>query len=230
MEALDRWDADEKKLFPLATRSVTAAMPIKTYVILGPPGAGKTSVVLALSSQNWLKARSVYLEDPQANPHLREISGRSSAAFSKSQEWFLRQYADFWDGRGCGALTLIDQDPRAVVLVYSRRFLKTGELTYSAYLRHLRECRFLWERIVGTAHRIQFVCLYGTRKILVQRIEGRQASAEFEEGLMDDVLPAFRTLFDSIHATTPNQTVEYDVARFSISEIVADLKARSSIQ
>tara|TARA_R110002110_G_scaffold368869_1_gene578714 strand:+ start:2788 stop:3525 length:738 start_codon:yes stop_codon:yes gene_type:complete len=223
-EMRTEWSELERKLFVEMREPLSAKASRKVCIVLGPPGAGKSSVVSALSSEDWLSGSARYLERPESNPYLRLLPTDAEINFSNSQSWFFRQYEEFWEKNQRAHSIIFDQDPRAVVLVYSRHFLKSGAISAPEYEAQLARCVALWKRISQTSGWVNFVCLWAPRNILLERIERRQGQAVFEESLMDSALSTFRILFDSIHARNPTNAFEYDVSQMSIEEIVTDLK------
>ena len=108
-----------------------------TFIIAGPPGSGKSSVSAALEKMN-LKGRNIYIEDFSQNPFLLDAISQGSSVF-ESQEWFLEKVRSFLERRsGEKSVTVIDQSPLAIPLVYGHDFYAGSILGRSDYLCHLQ--------------------------------------------------------------------------------------------
>ncbi|NKL12103.1 hypothetical protein GFL78_08900 [Rhizobium leguminosarum bv. viciae] len=107
------------------------------FIIAGPPGSGKSSVSAALERMN-RKGRTIYIEDFSQNPFLLDAISQGSSVF-ESQEWFLEKVRSFLAGRSSEkSVTVIDQSPLAIPLVYGHDFYAGSILGRSDYLFHLQ--------------------------------------------------------------------------------------------
>jgi thymidylate kinase/NTP pyrophosphatase (non-canonical NTP hydrolase) len=102
-----------------------------TITVSGPPGVGKTTVVTALAPH--FASDGVYFEHFENNLFLRPIDGPSlDFDAAKSQLWFLNEMISFVTSSKRSRL-LLDQDPTAIVLVYSQLLLDQGMLSKAEF-------------------------------------------------------------------------------------------------
>ena len=102
--------------------------------IMGPSGSGKTTVCRSLAD-TW----PAYLEDVEGNPYLQKLLERSSEFDAAgNQKWFLDRIGRFVKAAPAGPVVL-DQDPSAIVLAYSRMFFDVGKITECQYNSLLEE-------------------------------------------------------------------------------------------
>lgn len=125
--------------------------PLKTgsrpvVIVAGPPGSGKSSATSGLLKT---PGRVAYVENFSQNPFLEEAILRGESAF-ESQEWFIDQLRRFLDQPVSDEfITVIDQTPLAIPLVYGRDFYVSNKLTKQDYLSHLKNYFGLQEQLEG---------------------------------------------------------------------------------
>jgi len=106
--------------------------------VMGPPGAGKTTLIKRLQENKKTRLAAFYIEDGSANPHLGSgFDTDEDFDADASQRWFLDQYTAFFEGQDRQSQIFLDQDPCAVGLVYSKTFRACGALTEGAYVSQL---------------------------------------------------------------------------------------------
>jgi deoxyadenosine/deoxycytidine kinase/NTP pyrophosphatase (non-canonical NTP hydrolase) len=92
----------------------------RVITLVGPSGAGKSTAVAALAA--YYRTAKHYLEEPSNNPHLSEriFAASGDVAAYQSQHWFMSHQESFVASLGSSDLAIIDQDPAAITLIYSR--------------------------------------------------------------------------------------------------------------
>ncbi len=126
-------------------------LPLKTgsrpvVIVAGPPGSGKSSATSGLLKT---PGRVAYVENFSQNPFLEDAILRGESAF-ESQEWFIDQLRRFLDQPVSDEIiTVIDQTPLAIPLVYGRDFYVSNKLTKRDYLSHLENYFGLQDQLEG---------------------------------------------------------------------------------
>jgi len=93
--------------------------------VCGPSGAGKTTVAKALA-----KIYPAFIETTAGNPYLIDLlKGKSDFKAFKNQNWFLSRVGRHISRAKLDSPLILDQDPSAIVMVYSRVFMEDGKLT-----------------------------------------------------------------------------------------------------
>jgi deoxyadenosine/deoxycytidine kinase len=120
--------------FNSAPNTSLGAKPLIT--LCGPSGSGKTTITAKL-----LDSSEVYLENTSPNIYHKSLLGEDMAFDAvSSQRWFLEAMSNFISRCNPTRSLILDQDPAAIVLVYSRLFLEDGlfnEKTYEALVDSL---------------------------------------------------------------------------------------------
>jgi deoxyadenosine/deoxycytidine kinase len=126
----------------VAARQITTAVePVLS--ICGPSGVGKTTVALALA-----KGYPVFIETTKGNPHLRRLlAGESDFNAVANQTWFLRGIGQYTSRASSHSPLILDQDPAAIVLTYSRMFLEDGKMTEAQYVSLLERLLKIEEKL-----------------------------------------------------------------------------------
>jgi deoxyadenosine/deoxycytidine kinase len=97
--------------------------------IFGPSGVGKTTTTKLLA-RNY----SVFIETTEGNPHLEGLlTGKADFNAMANQEWFLNRVEKHIAGANPRLPLILDQDPAAIVLAYSRMFLDEGKISEAQY-------------------------------------------------------------------------------------------------
>src|SRR5690242_20129438 len=97
--------------------------------ICGPSGAGKTTVIKSLADRY-----PVFIETTNSNPHLEGLL-KDSCNFNAAanQRWFLHRIGKHIASANRQLPLILDQDPAAIVLAYSKMFLEEGKIMTSQY-------------------------------------------------------------------------------------------------
>jgi deoxyadenosine/deoxycytidine kinase len=137
--------------------------------ICGPSGVGKTTVVSALAEEF-----PVYLETTEGNPHLTGLlEGRGDFNAAANQEWFLARISEHISHANPNAHLILDQDPAAVVLVYSRMFFEDGKITEARYAALLRRLLEIEEKLQAWVCPRAVLCLDASADVLRKRVVQR---------------------------------------------------------
>ena len=97
--------------------------------ICGPSGVGKTTVIKALAN-----SYPAFFESTNGNPHLKSLlAGKPDFNAVANQKWFLRRIGRHISRANSRSPLILDQDPAAIVLAYSRMFLEDGKMTEEQY-------------------------------------------------------------------------------------------------
>jgi deoxyadenosine/deoxycytidine kinase len=104
--------------------------------ICGPSGVGKTIAIKTLASYY-----PVFIETIDGNPHLNALlKGKADFDATANQEWFLKRIGEHITRANTDLPLILDQDPAAIVLAYSRMFMEDDKISkaqYSSLLRRL---------------------------------------------------------------------------------------------
>jgi deoxyadenosine/deoxycytidine kinase len=113
--------------------------------ICGPSGSGKSTLARSI-----LSTHPTYVEDADENPHLQVfLEGSRGFHAMDNQRWFLQRMADFIQKADNQRPLILDQDPGAIVLAYSRMFREDSMITdaqYAKLLEHLIQVEELLQR------------------------------------------------------------------------------------
>ena len=139
-DILEEWQTKLKSC--AGGKSSTA--PLLT--ICGPSGSGKTAIVRTL-----LQQFNGYVEAAEENPYLLSLlEGKSNFNAFANQQWFLNRIREFVHNASSRSPLILDQDPAAIVMVYSRIFREDGLIdnagsrTLLTDLLHLEEMMSRW--------------------------------------------------------------------------------------
>jgi NTP pyrophosphatase (non-canonical NTP hydrolase) len=168
--------------------------------ICGPPGSGKTSVARALLEAG-TTGRRIYVEKFEENPFLGDLQTPQSAFDAdQSQQWFLSGIQDFLAGRN-DVDVVFDQDPTAIVAVYSSLLRDQGRLTRDALLEHFTVLVTMEIRNAETLAGRRVILLDAPASLLAERCVAKFRSAPDEQ-----FLETLRGRFAAIFRQLPNVT------------------------
>lgn len=112
--------------------------------VCGPSGVGKSSTVAGLAA-----TYATFIEADAENPYLdRFLKGGDGFSAADNQRWFLQRVSRFVAGADERFPIVLDQDPAAIVLVYSRVFYEQGDINEAEYLS-------LWRDLVAIERGLQ---------------------------------------------------------------------------
>ena len=185
---------------------------VRLLTVCGPSGAGKTSVVSALA-----KDYAVYIETTDGNPHLKALlegSDRFNAA--ENQGWFLRRIGENIAKADARVPLVLDQDPAAIVLAYSRMLRKDGKISELQYgvlvstLLQTEQSLRLW----GAPRTV--LCLDAPAEALRQRVVMRMGASHTPPLVwFDRVRSHFLDLFSRFPNAIRFSTVELSVEQIA---------------
>ena len=142
--------------------------PFTLLSVCGPSGSGKTTVCRSLAD-TW----PAYLEDVEGNPYLQKLLERSSEFDAAgNQKWFLDRIGRFVKAAPAGPVVL-DQDPSAIVLAYSRMFFDVGKITECQYNSLLEELLHIEQVLLRWKVPRTVLCLDAPAEVLQQRVVQR---------------------------------------------------------
>jgi len=134
--------------------------------LCGPSGVGKTTVVLALA-----KSYPTFIERIRGNPHLnRLLGGRTDFNAAANQTWFLQRIGRHISHASSRSPLILDQDPAAIVLAYSRMFLEDGKMTDAQYASLLERLLKIEEKLQDWRCPRTVLLLDAPANVLRQRI------------------------------------------------------------
>lgn len=185
--------------------------------LCGPPGSGKTSVARQLTTADSGNF-DVYVEQFDKNPFLGDIQDRDTAFDAdQSQRWFLSKMDGFL-GKCSDVNVVLDQDPTAIVAVYSALLRDQGRLTRDSMIDHLSRLVEMEARRATTLAGRRVVLLDAPAPVLAQRCMSKFGSLP-DERFLDDLRSRFAAIFGQL----PNVTI-LDAAQ-PLSDVVAQVQS-----
>ena len=167
--------------------------------IVGPPGAGKTTLVTLLRQRYSTGENEFYIEDISDNPHLvRPNEPSPNLDFGNSQLWFLNSYDAFFSASKNLDRLFVDQDPSAVVAVYSKLLLKRGLLSQTEYDGHFLRAHEVETRI--SDRKRLFFYLKASPVLIRSRLAKRSDKLTEVFGTFETIVSEFDRYIDEVDA------------------------------
>lgn len=190
------------------------ARPNPVLSICGPSGVGKTTTTKLLASDY-----PVFIETTDGNPHLdRLLKGEANFNAMANQEWFLRRVERHIVIADRSLPLILDQDPAAIVLAYSRMFLDDGKISQREYGLLLQRLLKIEEMV--QAWRSPRVCLFldAPADVLYERNlrnsgKSRTPPLEWFERIRDYFLRLFPCFPNAVSVSTVELAPELVLSR-----------------
>lgn len=181
----------------------TCAAPI--VVVCGPSGAGKTTVVRQLADKY-----PVYVETTVGNPYLQALlEGTDDFDATANQQWFLDRIGEHISQASPHRSLVLDQDPAAIVLVYSRMFFDAGSITERQYHSLLQRLMEVEDSLTRWTSPRAVLCLDAPAEVLHERVLRRSTDAKIPPvEWFTNVRNGFQRLFARLPNATVISTVE----------------------
>lgn len=145
--------------------------------IAGPSGSGKTTIV-----RSFERDFPTYIESTTGNPYLSDLlAGRSQFNAYANQRWFLDRIGEAVESADRQRCIIMDQDPAAVVDVYSGMFHDEGRINMSEMETLRLQLGEIDEQISQWADGSFVLFLDATPEILFQRAVSRAAGTSVPE-------------------------------------------------
>lgn len=175
-------------------RKPESAERTRVISIIGPPGAGKTSAARFLSC-HLLENTEVYVEDYARNPYFSRAKTEQSA-LEESQRWFMDAFRSFLAAAKPYQLVL-DQDPSAVVLVYSAQFQADGQLPDASYTDHLCELITFETEFESRCEHRALIHLCANPAVLAERSRQKDPNLQIDQEWLAKLAGRFSEMYDS---------------------------------
>ena len=135
---------------------------------------------------------AIYIEDGSANPYLGSgFDADEDFDVEASQRWFLDQYTAFFEGQGRQCQIILDQDPSAVGLVYSKTFHSHGALTEGDYVSQLETLLEIESMMSKLSACRNIIALEAPTDVLIRRVKNKESGVS----LSDDWIAELNTGF-----------------------------------
>jgi deoxyadenosine/deoxycytidine kinase len=192
--------------------NMTAAEPVLS--ICGPSGVGKTTVVMALAN-----VYPAFIETTKGNPYLKGLlAGKSDFNAAANQRWFLRRISQHISRASSRSPLILDQDPAAIVLAYSRMFLEDGKMTEEQYASLLERLLKIEEKLQDWRCPRTVLLLDAPADVLRQRIfqrwgRSRTPPLNWFKRVRNHFVQLFTYFPNAIVVSTVNLSSEQVIAR-----------------
>jgi deoxyadenosine/deoxycytidine kinase len=185
--------------------------------LCGPSGVGKTTVIKVLA-----KKYPAFIETTVGNPHLKGfLEERIDFNAAANQEWFLRRIGRHISRASLRSPLILDQDPAAIVLVYSRIFLEDDMMTGEQYDSLLERLLRIEHKLHGWKCPRTVLFLDAPAGVLRQRIVQRNGNSDAPPL---EWFKRVRRRFTQLSASFPN-AITMSTVRFSAEQVVARAKS-----
>jgi len=145
----------------------------RVLAICGPSGVGKTTVVAALAT-----SYPAFIETTEGNPYLNGLmEGKSDFNATANQKWFLHRIGDYITHASPRSPLVLDQDPAAIVLSYSRMFHDDGKITEAQYATLLNQLLQIEKTLHGWKSPRTVLFLDAPADVLQRRFLKRQGKS-----------------------------------------------------
>jgi len=209
----------ERELLSLARQSTVAETASRRVVtLLGATGSGKTTIATLLA-----RSFPTYVERATANPELHKLlAGEASFDASHSQKWFTESVAQFIQSSQTDPLIILDQDPVAISLVYSKLFLASGHMTSDEYVKLLRLSIRIERELTRQDRRRSVVFLFADPQTLRARTVRRSMESDVGVPWYEDVHRRFEELSRVLapEASIDTRNVTAEQARMRVQEAI----------
>ena len=197
--------------------------PCRIFSVMGPAGAGKTTLTDKLQQRTKAQGMTFYVENASANPYLTSGVGTGERFNADArQRWFVDQYADFFRGwKGQGKIFL-DQDPCAVGLVFSRCLQAINFLTKESYSNHLHSLLHVERTMSEISACRKIIALEAPVDVLVERLRTREPGAPISAEWVAKQDCGFRWLYSRLEDVRTSNFVRLDSDALSEDEVEAE--------
>lgn len=194
--------------------------PCLIVSVMGPPGAGKTTLIKRLQEHWKTRLAAFYIEDGSANPYLGSgFDVDEDFDADASQRWFLDQYTAFFEGLDRQSKLFLDQDPSAVGLVYSKTFQACGALTEGAYVSQLETLLDIESMMSKISACRKIVSLEASTEVLFDRISKRESGVPISEDWIADLNSGFESLYEQFDQGDASNLCRLDSSALSSKEV-----------
>jgi deoxyadenosine/deoxycytidine kinase len=214
-QTIQKDELEWQKIIRSQNNHSVSAFPVLT--ICGPSGVGKTTAIKALA-RNY----PVFIETTQGNPHLnRLLERRDDFNAAANQKWFLQRISEYVAGANPRSPFIVDQDPAAIVLVYSRMFMEDGKLSEVQYTSLLRQLLQIEEALQSWKRPRTVLFLDAPADVLHQRVLRRLGVARtpplrWFEKARNQFVQFFIRLPNAITVSTVELSLEQIISRAKV--------------
>ena len=186
--------------------------------ICGPSGAGKSTLVADLST-----LYPVFSESTVGNPYLTALlEGQGKFDAVANQRWFLAQISAAIASADREMPLVLDQDPAAIVFVYSRMFRDEGLMSESEYASLVEMLIEVEHLMLGWRSPRISVCLDAHQEVLRYRVISRCGNIPTPPL---DWFSTIREYFHTLFRRLPNP-VYLSTSEFSADEVARTVRRK----